>query len=348
MPNEEEDKAARNYKYLVMLLGMATIVLAAATVYMMEVLGVRYGVNYGVSGLIMSGVFNKTVTLANQTAILAQTTVALNSLHDSMRVLYLIFLISLGMLGASFVLYTSRSARFGSATRRYTLMHTTLTVIYIAMFFVAFSSNLNQVNFGSLYFILVYFAMGAALAIDAYLEFGVHGYRPRQAKRKGAVRIEPETPYTNLIKLREDVFSSLHNNVRIVDRHFNSIAISNLHRLLEGNRSIKKIDVLTSREMFDSRFLENYNDFKKELNNAGVELNFMLMDDADSTTQHERFIFDETAAYKIPPLNIINKKSEHVVGFNLRDAKNRFESLSRNAIKYENYLVKQARVPEQT
>ena len=36
----------------------------------------------------------------------------------------------------------------------------------------------------------------------------------------------------------------------------------------------------------------------------------MMMSEADSVTQHERFIFDDDKAYKIPPLNIINKKAK--------------------------------------
>jgi hypothetical protein len=342
--DEGAEKGAENYKYLVVLLGLATTVLAAASVYMMEVLALRYGALAGASSIATSGIFNQSVT-ANLTTVLTQAAYTMTSLHNSMREVYVIFLISLGMLGASFVLYTSRSVRFGSASRRYTLMHSTLTVIYVALFFIVFSSN-YQIDFDRVYFMLVYFAMGLALAIDAYLEFVVHGNRPKQARRKGAVRIEPGTPYTNLINLREGVFSRLNGDVRVVDKHFNSMAISNMHRLFEGNlQGIKRIDVLTSKEMFDSKFLDNYNDFKKELGNAGVELNFMLMDDADSATQHERFIFDDAVAYKIPPLNIINKKSEHIVNFNVRDAKSRFEALSKGAIKYENYLVKQAREP---
>ncbi len=340
--DEESERGAVNYKYLVILLGLATTVLAAASVYMMEVLALRYGSLAGVTSVITAGAFNQTVT-ANLTTALTQANYTMTSLHDSIREVYIIFLISLGMLGASFVLYTSRSARFGAATRRYTLMHATLAVIYVALFFIVFSTN-YQINFDRTYFILVYFAVGAVLAIDAYLEFGVHVRRPKQARRKGTVRIEPGTPYTNLINLREGIFSKLNGNVRIVDKHFNSMAISNLHRLFESNlHGVKRIDILTSREMFDSSFLDNYNDFKKELGNAGVELNFMLMDDADSASQHERFVFDDVTAYKIPPLNIINKKSEHIVSFNVRDAKSRFEQLAKGAIKYENYLVKRAR-----
>jgi hypothetical protein len=345
MPTDKEAEEDANYKYLVILLGMASVVLAAATVYMMQVLSAGYGADYGISSLISSGTFNGVLNQTNLAVLSVQASSAMNSLHAAMREVYLIFLLSLGMLGASFVLYTARRARYSPMTRRYTLMHSVLSVLYVAMFYLVFSSGFN-IDFGRPYFLLVYFAMGAVVCIDAYLEFGVHGYGRKLLKKE--IMIEPDMPYTNLVKLREGVFSNLKGNVRIVDKHFNSQAVSNLHRLMgSGLSGVKRIEVLTTREMFDSRFLENYNDFKKELSNRGVELNFMLMDDRDSVNQHERFVFDEDRAYKIPPLNIINKKSEHVVSFSVRDARSRFEALAKNAIKYENWLVKQAREPKE-
>ena len=342
MDREAEEDA--NYKYITILLGMSSVVLAAATIYMMQVLSVGYGTDYGIGSLISSGTFNGVMNQVNQTALLGQAISGMNGLHTAMREVYVVFLLSLGMLGASFVLYTARRARYSPMARRYTLLHSTLTVTYLALFYLVFSSGFN-IDLGRPYFLLVYLAMAAALCIDTYLEFGVHGYDRRLLKRE--ILIEPDMPYTNLVKLREGIFSGLGGDVRIVDKHFNSQAISNLHRLIGGSLAkVKRIQVLTTNEMFDSRFLENYNDFKKELSNRGVELNFLLMEDRDSVNQHERFIFDDNKAYKIPPLNIINKKSEHVVSFSVNDARRRFDALSRNAMKYENYLVKQAREPK--
>jgi hypothetical protein len=345
MPIDREAEEDANYKYLTMLLGMASVVLAAATIYMMQELAAGYGGWTAIGSLISSGTLS---SYPNQTALTLLSVKAADvasGLHTAMREVYLIFLVSLGMLGASFVLYTGRESRYGPTARRYTLLHSALSVMYLAVFYIIFSSGFT-INLYGYYFLLVYFAMGAALCIDAYLEFVVHGYGSKLLRKE--IMIEPDMPYTNLVKLREEVFSNLGGNVRIVDKHFNSQAISNLHRLMEGSLSkVKVIDVLTTREMFDSKFLENYNDFRKELSNKGVELKFMLMDEKDSMNQHERFVFDDNKAYKIPPLNIINKKSEHVVSFSVKDARSRFEALSRNAMKYENWLVKQAREPKQ-
>jgi len=265
MAIDKEAEEGVNYKYLMILLGMASVVLAAATIYMMQVLAASYGTDYGIGSLISSGTFNGVLSQENLTVLAAQASLNMNGLHEAMREVYVIFLLSLGMLGASFVLYTTRKIKYSSIVKKYTLLHSTLTVLYVVLFYLVFSSGFN-IDLDRPYFLLVY---------------------GRKLLRK-EIRMDAGTPYTNLVKLREGVFSGLSGNVEIVDKHFNSQAISNLHRLVEGNlEKVKRIDVLTTKEMFDSRFLENYNDFKKELSNAGVELNFMLMADADSVNQHE-------------------------------------------------------------
>ncbi|EQD46801.1 hypothetical protein B2A_08729, partial [mine drainage metagenome] len=50
-----------------------------------------------------------------------------------------------------------------------------------------------------------------------------------------------------------------------------------------------------------------------------------VMNPEDAAAQHERFIVDSERAYKIPPLNIINKKSEHIVSIKHGEALRRFD-----------------------
>jgi hypothetical protein len=52
---------------------------------------------------------------------------------------------------------------------------------------------------------------------------------------------------------------------------------------------------------------------------------------------------DQRNAYKIPPFNIINKRSEHVIKASFRDADRRFSELLNRAIKLENYQVEKDR-----
>ncbi|MCL5239409.1 MAG: hypothetical protein M1286_02975 [Candidatus Marsarchaeota archaeon] len=331
----ENEEASKTYQYLLILLGLASLSMAAATLYVMEVLSFNYG-----AGVAVVSLANTTNVTSSVTQIAAQ----LGNLQSAIRETYLVAIIAFGLLGSSLVLYISRYKRFGAVSRRYTLLHLTLTLLYIGLFYLVLS-NL-QINYTGIYFLVLFASIAVALAIDVYLQLSISSKSPVGSKTRGGIRIEPETPYTNLVTLRDSLFSKLQGDVRIVDKHFNSDAISNLHRLLETSlTNVKKIEVLTSSEVFDSKFNDNYTDFRNELRNAGVELNLMLMSDNDSRAQHERFVFDDARAYKIPPLNIINKKSEHIVGLRVGEAKSRFEALMRNATKYDNYVVKQARGP---
>ncbi len=335
MTTEQAEEASKTYQYLIMLLGLASLVMAAASLYVMEILAINYG-----AGLAIVGLANKTVnTTINVPAIAAQV----GNLQSAMQETYLLALIAFGLLGAALVIYVARHRRFGPVTKRYTLLHITLSVLYAGLFYLILL-NL-QINYlSSFYFVTVFAAIGAAIAIDAYLQFTITTKSPGASRTSAGMRIEPGSPYTNLLNLRDTIFSKLQGDVRIVDKHFNSSAISNLHRLLETNlANIQKLEILSSKEMFDAKFNDNYTDFKNELSNKGVLLNFMLMSDADSVEQHERFVFDDSRAYKIPPLNIINKKSEHIVSLRVGEARSRFNALMRNATKYDNFVVKQAR-----
>jgi hypothetical protein len=331
----EENEESKTYQYMLLLLGLASIVLATTAIYIVEILSINYGVGFG-------AMYQSNANHMNVTNNLTFITSQLNTLHSAISETYIIAFISFAMMGAATVLYMTRYRRFGAMSRRYTLLHTVLTLIYAAMFFIVVSTF--PINYTGAYFLLLYFTIAVALAIDLYLEFVAHSQVRSAGLGRSGMRIEPGTPYTNLLNLRDRIFSKLNGDVRIVDKHFNSDAISNLHRLLETNlTNIKRLEVLTSKEMFDSKFNDNYTDFKNELANAGVQLDFMLMSDQDSVAQHERFIFDEEKAFKIPPLNIINKKSEHIVSLRVGEAKSRFDNLMKNATKYDNYVVKQAR-----
>ena len=83
---------------------------------MMELLGINYGVGLGVAAILQNNL-NNTGKL-NVTAALAQTVQGLNLIHVSIEEAYIIFLVSLGMLGASFVLYAGRRVKASSISRR--------------------------------------------------------------------------------------------------------------------------------------------------------------------------------------------------------------------------------------
>ncbi len=334
----EESEETATYRYIILLLGLSSLALAAVAMYIMELLSLNAGAAAG-------AVYQSNADRTNVTPSLVQVVSQLSNISNAIHETYILAFIAFGLLGSSLVIYMTRSRKSGAMSRRYTLLHTTLSFIYAGLLYIILTSF--PINYSGLYLYIAYAAVAATLAIDVYLEFIMRSPQPGVGMLgRGGMRIEPDTPYTNLVKLREGIFSKLNGDVRIIDKHFNSDAISNLHRLLEASLpNIKKIEVLTSSEMFDAKFNDNFTDFRNELRNSGVELSFMLMSEKDGIAQHERFIFDAEKAYKIPPLNIINKKSEHVVSIRVGEARSRFESLMRNATKYDNYVVKQARGP---
>lgn len=333
-----EQESSSSYKYAALILLLVSLVLAVGSLFVSDILAINYGVG---AGAIIQSRADKT----NVTSVLTAAATQLDVLHRALLEAYIVFGVAIAMLGSALMMYLNSSAKTRSIARRYTLLHLALTFIYIALFFVVISSF--GLSTSSVYFLAIYASMLIAVIVDAYIELGIHTQKLSSALRIGAVRIEPEKPFSNILTLRDTVFSTLKGRVRIVDKHFNSDAIGNLHRLLEtGMHNIKQIEIVTSPTMFDYAFQQNYTDFRNELAISGIELNFMIMSNEDNAAQHERFVFDDTHAFKTPPMSIINRKSEHVTSLKLSDAVKRFEQLSKNATKYENYVVRSGRQEE--
>jgi hypothetical protein len=180
--------------------------------------------------------------------------------------------------------------------------------------------------------------------IDSYALASRYLFPIKSPKPRIELEMDPSKPYTNLLKIKDEIFSQLTGSVGIVDKHMNSTGIENLHRLIHDNLgNISEINILTSAEMLDGEFSRNYLDCKSEVEHSGARINVLVMSEADSSQQHERFLFDGTNAYKVPPFNIIHKKSEHITRINLSDASKRFDELYKGSTKYENYVLKNGR-----
>ena len=151
------------------------------------------------------------------------------------------------------------------------------------------------------------------------------------------IRIDPSKPYTNMIKLSEELFSKLKGNIKILDMHFDSLGLKNLSILMDNNYILySSVQLLANEDRLGARFIKEYNDFKKELKNKNIVFEIRILDENDAIQQHERLLIDNSNAYKIPPFNIINRKSEHIVRINHKDANNGFEYLWNRAKKLEN------------
>jgi hypothetical protein len=162
----------------------------------------------------------------------------------------------------------------------------------------------------------------------------------KSAPVKRAVRqiaIDPKTPYSNIVNISNRLMSRLNGNVRIVDMHFDSRGVDNLARLVKAaDAHYSGILVLTRADRLTKEFERNYLDFRNELQNRNIAFELRVMNEDDAKDQHERLLMDDEYAYKIPPLNIINKKSEHIVSINHDVAMRRFDDLWSRATKPEN------------
>jgi hypothetical protein len=318
-----------NDKTAAILLVTASLILMANGILNMYRFSVEYGI--GAGAILQSRIDNVSVA-----PVLATVSGEITTIYQTILEAALAAGIGFAMFVMSFMLLVKGPNGYESYVRRYAPLHFMLTIVYIFVLMImsfAFSSVFDDV---ALY--ISYISIFVCLSLDIYLEYDARkSADARRATMKG-IRIDPSTPYYNLMKLRDELFVNLSGDVGIVDKHFNSAAMSNLYRLMptEGS-AISAVRIITSEEMLDSKFSGNYNDLKNELRTSGIDMEVRIMNRQDSSVQHERFIFDGNAAYKIPPLNIINKKSEHIVKMSVHDAKRRFDQLYQSSERFDNY-----------
>ncbi len=320
------------YGTLTITLTAVSLVLLAAAVLMIQDLSIAYGLGAGAA-------IQSNATKVAIASILQQYVGQIASVYTAILIEYVAFIAALGMFVTGMLLYRRRLSLGSADTHGYTILHGTLVLIYVLLFMV------NRINaplrLSAYYLAGLGAAVAVAVAIDAYLVFSRYVLPYRAERVRGSIQIDPLTPYSNLIRMKDDIFSKLTGSVGVVDKHMNSVGIENLHRLIQGNLgTMTEINILTSSSMLDNDFWKNYLDCKSEVENAGTKLNVMVMSDDDSTDQHERFIFDDKVAYKVPPFNIIHKKSEHITRIKVADAKRRFDRLYSKSIKYENFLTR--------
>lgn len=211
-------------------------------------------------------------------------------------------------------------------------------IIYLLLVFLLQSDLTFSTAIARVIFSLAYVA-GALGIVAAGISFSQsYNVVPRKAMRQ--IEIDSAMPYTNMLKLSSRL--DLSGTIRILDMHIDHKALDNLLRIL-GNAKGRYtgINILTTMSRLGSEFEKGYNDFKEELTQAHVDFELRILEQSDATAQHERVIMDESKAYKIPPLNIINKKNEHIVGINYSKTSSRFNDLWARATKFENLRSQQ-------
>ena len=338
-----KDRGLRNF-ILLGALCFGSFLLIVGAIYMIKDFAILYGAGVGA---YETANFLLPLIHGNSTAaqILAQTSAQLTDLHKGILESYITLLVALIIMASAFIMLVRRNDKNNSAVRRYTMMHLAFTVVYILLFFIVISNF--YADFQSVYIYIPYVGMFMCVVLDLYIEYKIRMPAPDAAgpRPMSSMSMDPNKPFSNIVAMQDQLFPAMSGHLRIVDKHFNSVALTNFHRLVDKNMSnFTKVSVLTSKEMMDTSFNSNLTDFKNELSDMGVGIEVKLMDDKDAVDQHERIMMDDRIAYKIPPFNIINKRSEHITKINFADANRRFQQLSSRAIKFENYAVKQARV----
>jgi hypothetical protein len=322
---------------LVLLLNFSSALLIIGAMFIVQVFAILYGIANGAA--LQASIVGVNVTNSQLHSLVSNATF----LHDGILESYVLAVIGIILFGTAFLLFLRRHDKSIGGAKRYITMHTAFVFMYALVYFII-SIDTGQYLSGIPYIYAIYAAMAIAIVVDVFFDYALRVQRDRVAKIKRSLSVNPNTPFSNMMELQDKIFSKLKGDVRVVDKHFNSVALSNFHRLVvEHLSNMKSIKVVSSTEMMDANLGRNLADFKKELESRGIKFDFRLMDDGDRVEQHERIVLDDKIAYKIPPLNIINNRSEHIIMIGHGEAQRRFEYLYGRAMTFENYSIKKGR-----
>ncbi len=302
------------------------VVMLLYSFYYIQQLSYSIGVYSGIASTIRSYNITANTSANNLLASITQSTTLLFALHISYILLPLAILIfGIGVIW----LFTRSNIKY---TSMILMMSSIICIILVAILEFDF-------NFTGLLsvFPVAYIGSAMALVCGAY-PFLKSDYRPQLAKRPvHPIRIDPNTPYSNMKTISVKLMGKLSGDIRILDMHFDVAALDNLMQLIDKNSSrYKSIMVLTKADRLGSDFENSYRDFKSELANRHLGFELRVLDQQKASQQHERLLIDESTAYKIPPFNIINRKSDHIIGINFKEAQQRFNDLWSEATKFEN------------
>ncbi len=320
---------------LIITLNASSSLLVLGSLFLIQIFSVLYGVGNGLQ--VLSQYSNAAVPAGLQ-GLVSQNMY----LHDSILESYVLTVIAIMMLETSFMLFLRRNERSMGGARKYVAMHTGFTVIYALIFSIVYMDSAQYL--GEIYLWAIYMGMVLSLAAGIAANYAMRMPIARESAIRRSIKVDPNRPFSNMVELQDKIFSNLKGHLMVVDKHFNSSALGNFHRLMIDNiMNFSQITVITSTDMMDANFGKNISDFKKELEHNKVSFEVRFMDEMDKVAQHERMMLDDAVAYKIPPFNIINRRSEHIMLIGHSESKKRFEYLYGRAISMENFSLKQGR-----
>ncbi len=328
---EQDSQTAELRQSIVILLLAGSLILFAGSVYLTKNFAIEYGA--GLGAVLQSIHTNSSIVQSLQPVV-----ANLSLFRLAIDISYMISVLSLLLFGAAFLLFIRRKELGTGTIRTYGLLHSASMIFYTIVFALLLSYFYTYMN--DYYLYIIYFGIAVCLAADIYIQYDLRmNIRPNRAR--SSIHMDPSRPFSNMVSLKEGIFSKMSGHLRIVDKHFNSSSMVNFHRLVSGYaQKFNRITVLTSEEMLDGAFPTSVTDMKNEFAASGTEFEVRILDKKDAADQHERIVLDDSIAYNIPPFNIINRKSEHVSRIKLSDANSRFHYLYGRASKIDNYLVR--------
>ena len=300
------------------LIFVASLIMFAGSVYMVKQVAELYGAG---AGAVLQARADGTQVVQSITPVSSN----LGLFHIGAVISYVLAIIAVILFGSALVMVAKRSEEDASHALTYGLLNSAFVAIYLIMLAVLLSYFYSYMSQPYLFVICA----GVVLSILAnfYLQYELR-MKPSAHLMSSSVSINPSTPFSNMINLQDEIFSKLSGHLRIIDKHFNTAALMNLSRLIDGQTAnLSAITVITSKEMQDGKFSAGASEFEKELLAKGIPAEIRVMDQKDAAEQHERLMMDDTVAYKIPPFSIINRKSEHVTKVKAAEARARFHQL---------------------
>jgi hypothetical protein len=296
------------------------------TLYLMQQLSYSIGIYNGISTAIKA--YNITNSTASNTlfAAASQSTSLILALHLSYLLLpFAIIILAMGIVW----LFSKTYFRFMG----------TMLIIVSLVYLILVAVLEFGFRFTNVYYLfpLAYIGGLIALTIGGYSLIRTEHRHSSTKRPVSQISINPETPYSNMKLLSSKLMKGLAGEVSILDMHFDVNAMDNLIQLIgKDTVNYNSMRVLTSPLRLGSEFAKSYTDFKNELLNMGISFELRILDKENAAKQHERVLMDSSVAYKIPPLNIINKKSEHIVSIKQKEALFKFNNLWSKATKFEN------------
>ena len=296
----------------------ASLITFAGSVYMVKQVTELYGAR---AGAVLQARADG-VQVANSLLPISSN---LGLFHIGGVLSYILSIIAMVLFGSALLMVAKRNDDDGSHALTYGLLNATSLAIY-AIILITLLSYFSSYLSAS-YLLVIYGGIILGAAANGYLQYELR-VRASVHTMSGSLSINPSTPFSNMINLQDEIFSNMNGHLRIIDKHFNSTGLTNLSRLIDGYTSnFSRITVITSKEMQDSKFSASASEFEKEMAGIGIPTEVRIMDQKDAAEQHERLLMDDSVAYKIPPFNIINKKSEHIIKVKSAEARARFHLL---------------------